>query len=232
MARNTEPIHRGGDRTVHIDGLDAVGHREYRHHDGATALHARDHTLRDIGRRQRAARYRERVRGSSRTMLAEGIPVLRRGSRALHAEPATATTLTEARSSDARAARTSPTSGSAAATTMRSGSATAPSSARTMRTRGDPASQRKKRGRRIVRDRNRQRDNAESSTDSVALYRVECGDQPAAVDLLQADLDAARGERAVGVLLAGGDLVDEHQDRRRSPDASRTPRPARLTRRS
>ena len=116
------PIDRGGDRTVRIDGLDAVGHREYRHHDGATAPHACDDALRDIGRYQRAARCRGPARGASRTML-----VRRYSSAAAEAvalwtpAPATAATLTEARSADARAARTSSTSGSAAATTTRSG---------------------------------------------------------------------------------------------------------------
>src|SRR5690606_12555993 len=44
--------------------------------------------------------------------------------------------------------------------------------------------------------------------------RVERFDQPAAVDLLQTHLDTARRERAVGVLLAGGHLVEEHQHHR------------------
>src|SRR6202023_271986 len=46
------------------------------------------------------------------------------------------------------------------------------------------------------------------------LHGVERRDQPGTVDLLHADLDRARGERAVGILLADGVLVDEHQDHR------------------
>ena len=39
-------------------------------------------------------------------------------------------------------------------------------------------------------------------------------DQPVAVDLLQPDLHAARSERTVRILFAGGGLVDEHQHHR------------------
>src|ERR1700730_9709091 len=46
------------------------------------------------------------------------------------------------------------------------------------------------------------------------LHGVERRDQPGTVDLLHADLHRARGERAVGILLADGVLVDEHQDLR------------------
>src|SRR5258708_12418996 len=44
------------------------------------------------------------------------------------------------------------------------------------------------------------------------LHGVERRDQPGTVDLLHADLDRTRGEGAVGILPAGGVLVDEHQD--------------------
>src|SRR5258705_4768259 len=52
------------------------------------------------------------------------------------------------------------------------------------------------------------------SATAPTLHGVERPDQPGVVDLLQAHLHRARGERAVGILLAGGVLVDEHQDHR------------------
>lgn len=45
-------------------------------------------------------------------------------------------------------------------------------------------------------------------------HRVERLDEPGAVDLRQTHFDAAGRERTVGILLAGGGLVDEHQDLR------------------
>src|ERR1700754_2054270 len=52
------------------------------------------------------------------------------------------------------------------------------------------------------------------SATAPTLHGVERRNQPGVVDLLQAHLHRTRGERTVGVLLARGVLVDEHQHHR------------------